>query len=228
MLRLYLAEGDDPNAVVRSPFGWTEGAPTAAQTTAFASVAEWRNLESITLMLDAGADPNASDTGFGWTPLMAAVGSPNLDAARLLVARGAIVNQRTHAGTALHRAAQWHNVDAVRFLLERGADVNATDSFRNTPLLSLSNYFSGSGTKATAIATMLLDAGADIDARNKEGVTSVLAAAGGKNVPLVELLLSRGADINARDSEGRTALGRAEARFHHELARRLEAAGGVR
>jgi serine/threonine protein kinase/ankyrin repeat protein len=231
MLRLFLDEGDDPNAIVEAPEMWGEGEPQVAQTTAFLCVSEGRNTEAMSLLLDAGADPNASDTGFGWTPLMFSVVSNDLDGMRLLVRRGASVNQRTRAGTALHRAAQFLNSEAVRFLLDRGADANARDGWGATPLMTIGGVVARAarGDKSEiAVATMLLDAGADIDAHGAGGTTFLMNVSESRHLPMIELLLARGADVNARDDDGRTALARAEARRHGDVVRMLEAAGGVR
>jgi ankyrin repeat protein len=162
---------------------------------------------------------------------MFSVVSNDLDGMRLLVRRGASVNQRTRAGTALHRAAQFLNSEAVRFLLDRGADANARDGWGATPLMTIGGVVARAarGDKSEiAVATMLLDAGADIDAHGAGGTTFLMNVSESRHLPMIELLLARGADVNARDDDGRTALARAEARRHGDVVRMLEAAGGVR
>src|SRR5579859_2793911 len=82
------------------------------------------NLESMRLLLDAGADPNAAND-FAATPLMWCAG----DAAkvRLLLAKGAEVNTVDAGGyTPLLNAAGNGNrsADMVKLLLEHGAHVN--------------------------------------------------------------------------------------------------------
>lgn len=55
-------------------------------------------------------------------------------------------------------------------------------------------------------ASLLLDAGADVGARGRDGATPLWHAAGCGNAVLVEALLARGADVNAREPDGGTAL----------------------
>jgi len=55
--------------------------------------------------------------------------------------------------------------------------------------------------------TQLIDAGADVDARNEAGSTALVLAASFRDYEdVVELLISKGADVNATDSRGRTPL----------------------
>jgi len=62
---------------------------------------------------------------------------------------------------------------------------------------------------------LLLKKGANVDAKDKEGRTSLLYAATspylvwktrGKDTEVTNLLLKKGADINAKDNGGRTPL----------------------
>jgi len=56
------------------------------------------------------------------------------------------------------------------------------------------------------IATLLLEKGADIEARDRNGDTPLIAAAGHGEDDVVRLLLDRGAHIEATDNPGLTAL----------------------
>ena len=53
---------------------------------------------------------------------------------------------------------------------------------------------------------LLLEHGADMNARNQQGATPLMVAAGNGHEPLVEWLLSNGADTRALDNKGYTAL----------------------
>src|SRR5580765_8492138 len=84
------------------------------------------SLESMRLLLDAGADPNAAND-FAATPLMWCAG----DAAkvRLLLSKGAKVDPRSKLGrTPLLIAAAYDGaIEAARLLIGKGADVDARD-----------------------------------------------------------------------------------------------------
>ena len=61
-----------------------------------------------------------------------------------------------------------------------------------------------------AAVTVLIEAGADVNAASLAGTTPLMyaktAAVGSGDLRILELLLARGAELNARDMNGRTAL----------------------
>jgi ankyrin repeat protein len=84
------------------------------------------NAAIVKLLVDAGADVNATMTG-GETVLMLASRSGNVDAVKALLASGARTQARErHSQTALMWAAAEGNTAVVRLLIEMGADINAT------------------------------------------------------------------------------------------------------
>ena len=98
------------------------------------------NVPMLELLLDAGADVNAE--GSVGTPLSQAAWANRTTAARLLIKRGAKVNQVSHMDgyTPLHWAASSEDKDAslVKLLLEHGADANIgggqhIDAFMDVP-----------------------------------------------------------------------------------------------
>ena len=58
----------------------------------------------------------------------------------------------------------------------------------------------------TEVVRQLLDRGADIEAKDKNGETALIRAAWVGETKVVRLLLDRGADIEAKDKDGETAL----------------------
>ena len=74
------------------------------------------------------------------------------------------------------------------------------------------------------IARALLDAGAEVDARQQSGVTPLMGAAAGDSVELVQLLLAAGADPSLVDDAGRTAFDWATDRGQAATAALLEPA----
>lgn len=89
-------------------------------------------------------------------------------------------------------------------LILKGADVNSRSQVHDwTPLLlaSMSRPYSVDGVQ------LLLDHGAEVEARNDEGYTALILASQHGAVQVVETLLKNGADIQAaRDEEWQTAL----------------------
>lgn len=72
---------------------------------------------------------------------------------------------------------------------------------------------------------LLLDRGANIEARNARGATPLITAAARGNLALVALLLKQGAQVDARDREGNTALHEASFQSHPPCVEALLAAG---
>ena len=76
---------------------------------------------------------NAPERRGGATPLMQAAAFGSLEAMRLLIDKGAVVNARSSAGAT---ALMWAVADLakVRLLIDRGADVNAVSESGRTAL----------------------------------------------------------------------------------------------
>ena len=127
---------------------------------------------------------------------------------RVLLDKGAKVNQPTNYKTALMYAADKGYADVVNLLLARGAEVNVqTDE--GTALMQATSR------GHTEIVKVLLSAGADIKATHRLGYQVLTVAARQRNYdsPNVEpdpeilrLLLAKGADPNAVDKYGVTVL----------------------
>jgi ankyrin repeat protein len=91
----------------------------------------------------------------------------------------------------------------VEVLLAAGAKVNipSRESMRVTPL------HSAAAAREVAIARILIQHGADVNAKQAEaGFTPLHEAAANGDMPFVTLLLDSGADINAKMSDGKTPL----------------------
>ena len=148
--------------------------------------------EMATLLLKAGADPNAKDAS-GSTPLFWNYVLVNPAVVSVLIQAGADVNARNNCGrTPLFNA--WKPA-VVSALIQAGADVNARDADGETPLFCA---------KSPAVVSALIRAGADVNARDADGITPLFRAS--DEPAVASALIQAGANVNARDNKGDTPL----------------------
>ncbi len=176
-------------------------------------------------LLAAGGGRVTANVG-GYTVLMAAAYSGDLDAVTWLVERGADVNARSEAGcTALNGAAISGNAAIVKLLLDRGADPNIRyqepDSIGDfqTPLMNAAWHGHGE------CVALLIEHGADVNIQGGPfGRSPVLCAATTGSEDTVRLLLARGANVDAKDWKGDTALDWAMSRGNTRIVELLRQA----
>ncbi len=177
------------------------------------------------MLLEHGASPDARVGEEGNSPLMLAVVSHDLPAARLLLNFGASVDAPGEAGsTPLMMAAGYGYMGLVRHLLERGANISRQDGDGNDaldhaalgarfthsvaaivndeqPALNNASEVDSSGT-----CRLLLEHGANVHHQDASGSTPLIIAARVSEPDNVRLLLEHGADVNACNHEGHTPL----------------------
>jgi ankyrin repeat protein len=170
------------------------------------------------LLLLKGADVEARD-GEGETALFWAVRGGHETVVRLLLENGADVEAKRNDGwwRALLRAA-WVEYDAVGHqALKAYLTVLGIEEWLDVGEPAL---FWAAWDGHEAIVRLLLEKGADVEARANNRRTALIGAAGGGHEAVVRLLLEKGADVEARANDGRTALiGAAEG--GHEAVLRL-------
>lgn len=166
--------------------------------TALIFAAREGDIESAKLLIEAGADVNQR-SGYGWSPLLAAIHHRHYRLAKTLLDAGADPNLANQGGwTALYLATDNRNAEGgdyparqpdmddleiIRSLLARGANVNA-------------RMRSSTDTRSVSAQQWL----------REEGATPLLRAAQSGDVELVKLLLSRGADPKINTELGVTPL----------------------
>jgi len=98
-------------------------------------------------------------------------------------------------------AAREGRVDRIAALVKQGADPNQPAGVNGWPPLMHAIH---KNQKGSVIA--LLDAGADINVRSRDGMTPLMMAAGYGYTDIVNVLLDRGADAHLQMSDGTNAL----------------------
>jgi ankyrin repeat protein len=109
----------------------------------------------------------------------------------------------------LHLAAAGYRVELVRLLLAAGADPNSTKNHRRSGPLhyAADGYIKGSAWNAKRqVETIqcLLDAGAGINAQDKNGASPLHRAVRTRCAAAVKCLLERGSDARLKNKPGST------------------------
>jgi len=169
----------------------------------------------VALLLKFGADVDAQDND-SMTPLHLVSQSRLFDSrddprgtktAQLLLEHGASVHVRNkHGQMPLHAGSYHGRADIVALLLKFGAEVDAQDNDTMTPLLVVSQNCWGNNDQIAETAQVLLDHGASVHVRNKNGQMPLHAASRLGCSRIVALLLKFGADVDAQDNNAMTSL----------------------
>jgi ankyrin repeat protein len=155
----------------------------------FAIMAE--DTKIVEALLDAGARLEDRMKLIGRipvTPLFLATVGGEPAMVDCLIARGANANEVDGDGiSVLAWASIANHVDTVQALLARGAQVNNIDKFGMTPLLYAASIDYGD----TRVLEKLIAAGADLGAKNKEGVTAAELAKKYNHLTMANLLAAK-------------------------------------
>jgi ankyrin repeat protein len=194
--------GLDPNSATKSA-GSVSGGTTALMLAA-------PDVGKMKLLLDRGAKADARAKN-RYSALLVAANYPGSSAAmNLLLDHGATVRLPQGEGAPLFNANPIFlatfagNVDIVGRLRKEGDRVddkmNMLGMFPLTPLMALATWHRTDAIRA------LLDAGAQVDEADSDGITVLGWAAIANRVELARLLIQRGADVNHVDKKGMTPL----------------------
>ena len=167
--------------------------------------------EIARLLLDHGAQVNAKNYQ-GEIPLhlmsRGEYDSPDEGArvAKLLLERGTDINAQDELGwTPLHSASYHGRHEISQFLLLCGAKVELENCLGETALhlVQEGRYGTHNGVR---VAQLLLDAGLDVNVRDKRNWAPLHAACYYGRLKVAQVLLERGAITMAVDDQGKTAL----------------------
>ena len=194
------ADGFDQNddAAVAAFGGRGPQPKDGGQLTALVFATRANDLESVKVLLAAGADVNGV-TGYGWSPLLVATQNRYYKLGAYLLDRGANPNLANKGGwVPLYLATDNRNIengdypvrkgdmdhlDFIKLLLDKGANVNAR--------------LKDSTETRTVFTNQWLD---------ENGATAFLRASQSGDLVLMKLLLSHGADPKVKTELGVTAL----------------------
>ena len=145
-----------------------------------------KQFEFAKKLILAGADVNAASEK-GLTPVYCACDKSNLELVKMLVERGARVDIPCATAYYPHwplcAAMYPDNYELVEYLLEHGAKVNMADYGEKTELFYVDSC------KDLRIPLLLLKKGADVNYRNKIGLTPLLEAAVFARMDLIDLYM---------------------------------------
>lgn len=202
---------------------------------------------SLECYLNDGGDINASN-GLGNTPLMTnAMGfygtdfgpfdCTDIDSIMRFVEAGADIGHKNRKGNTIlyffvdeycNGAHCDHSdgcdINIVSYLIKHGANVNNMNNDHVTPLMHHIEHLSDLNNYEDNIKAML-KAGADVNAKDKNGKTALMYAADAGNDETIKELLKAGANIQAKDNNGKTALMYAASTGNEDAIKALIKAG---
>ena len=199
--------------LLRSKGGKTKRELAAAKN--IFAAAEVGDVEAIRKLLEAGTGVNAPNKN-GYTPLHLAVRNGQAEAAALLLEKGAKVNAQRRGKTALDFAGK--NEALAKLLRGKGG-------LTSREIKAAGSIFTAASSGLVDAVKKHLEAGADVNAKNKSGYTALHLAAKRGHDAVVAVLLEAKADVALASRSGKTALHYvADYNGNLDLAKRLIAA----
>ena len=174
----------------------------------------YSRVDMVQVLLDHGANANL-EGNLGRTPLNLVVGSRNyfpvqncVRIAKMLLEHDAdVTSQDADNITPLQAASYLRRVEMVRVLLDCGATAHSEVTSRSwTQLHLVASGQCGFGDSSVCITELLLEHGADVNARDMENTTPLHLASYYGGVEISRVLLNHGASPNAKRRQGRTPL----------------------
>lgn len=149
-------------------------------------------MDMVNLLLKAGASPT-DRLGFDYSlrPMATAIDSANFEMLNRLCAAGADINEtdETDDGALYHAVRTKAKLSVIKSLLMAGADPNCSSEkdVRKSPLGSAADM------QNIEVMQLLIEAGAKINAKDKDGHTPLWLALAGRDKEAVDWLRAHGA-----------------------------------
>jgi hypothetical protein len=166
------------------------------------------DLETLSILLSHGADPNLSNRA-RTASLHYAVQAENSSCIIPLLHAGADPNAQDHRlHTPLHQACTSVNdLRYIRPLVVSGADINIMTDYDYSPLIMAAHKNHDNTTR------YILDKGATVNTRGQSGKTALVFTIEYNAHDTLRLLLERGADLKARASDQSPTIAHLAARY---------------
>ena len=176
------------------------------QVRALAKAAGRGQVKKIDALVDQGVDVNARGTSNA-TPLFWAIRKKNLRGVSRLLELGANPNIFSDGGsTVVHAAASYRKYPLLKAVLEHGGDPNLISGggLRETPLFEINGLVPK--TDDVACLDLLVEYGANVNARGFRGFTPAMGFAGLGRFDLAQELIIRGANYRLKNDHGENLL----------------------
>ena len=188
VLQLIIDEGADVNATNNE------------NVTALMLASKKGNINAMNVLITAGADQTIEDADGNQWIHCAVHEYCTKEVLQLIIDLGADVNARNKQNiTALMLASFVGNRDAMKVLLSAGANKATENVVGNTWI-----HYAIHGDCSKDVLQSIIDAGADVNATNKQNCTALMLAGLKENVDAINVLLSAGADQTTEDANGDT------------------------
>ncbi|XP_048712204.1 fibronectin type 3 and ankyrin repeat domains protein 1 isoform X5 [Caretta caretta] len=217
--RQHVVEGLEPRTTYRfrlkitSPTGECAYSPAVSVST-IREPMSGEQLHRAVSMNDVEAVLNILQGG-----LMLACFAGHLDIVKYLREQGASWEVRDLGGcSALHWAVDGGHCDVIEWMINDGCQVDTKDTVLEwTPLMRVSAV---TGNKD--VASLLIEAGADVNMKDKDGKTPLMVAVLNNHEELIQLLLDKGADSTVKNEYGKGLLEMARGFHRHSVVILLE------
>jgi uncharacterized protein len=206
------------------------------------------NLEKLQQKLAEGADPR--EVKYDEPVFHSAIEKNWAEGLKVLLEAGADINAKSERGdTALMLAVIHKKPECAKVLVEAGADLEMPNKIGHSPLnyvarmnagleMTMTRWTEENGVRtetvldpevprqaSMAVARILMEAGANIDSENSQGMTGLHHAASAGDLEYATLLVDGGAKVSHGNSSGYQAIHAASGGGQVEMARLLMAHG---